>query len=211
MAEWNIYKAICGVMADVGVVKKKDSNDFDHYKYRGIDAVMNALHPAMVKNQIFVIPEVLEQTREDRVSRKGEPMIYSVAKVQYKFVADDGSFITAVVIGEAMDREDKSMNKAMSAAFKYACFQTFCIPTEELLDDNGADMVDSEQDSPEPAPTTEQQKQIPMASEKQINYISKLIGDSAEKAAYANSVNSDISTLTMAQATEIIGKLKAWK
>ena len=41
-----------------------------------------------------------------------------------------------------MDSGDKSMNKAMSAAFKYACFQVFCIPTEE--------MHDSEEDSPEP-------------------------------------------------------------
>lgn len=203
MAEAKIYSAICGVMEDVGAVKKTDENTFDHYKYRGIDAVMNALQPAMVKHHIFVIPQVLEQVREDRLSRKGEPMIYSVTKVQYRFTADDGSYVEAVVIGEAMDRGDKSMNKAMSAAFKYACFQTFCIPTEE--------MIDSETESPEIAPTEEQEKKIPMASEKQVGYISKLIGDSAEKAAYANGVCNDITKLTMAQATEIIGMLKAWK
>ena len=33
-----------------------------------------------------------------------------------------------------MDSGDKATNKAMSAAFKYACFQTFCIPTEEMKD-----------------------------------------------------------------------------
>ena len=33
-----------------------------------------------------------------------------------------------------MDSGDKASNKAMSAAFKYACFQTFCIPTEEMRD-----------------------------------------------------------------------------
>ena len=33
-----------------------------------------------------------------------------------------------------MDSGDKASNKAMSAAFKYACFQTFCIPTEEMQD-----------------------------------------------------------------------------
>lgn len=203
MNESNIYNAICGVMEDIGVVKKNDSNDFDHYKYRGIDAVMNALQPALIKNRVFVIPEVLDHKREDRISRKGEPMIYSVVTVKYNFVADDGSHITAVVVGEAMDRGDKSVNKAMSAAFKYACFQTFCIPTDE--------MIDSEKDSPEVVPTQEQQEQTPMASEKQVNYIYKLIGDSAEKAAYANSVCNDISKLTMAQATEIIDKLKAWK
>ena len=40
----------------------------------------------------------------------------------------------AVVQGEGMDSGDKSSNKAMSVAFKYACFQVFCIPTEEMKD-----------------------------------------------------------------------------
>lgn len=204
-----IYSAICGVMEDVGVVKKTDENTFDHYKYRGIDAVMNALQPAMIKNRIFVIPQVLEQTREDRLSRKNEPMIYSVAKVQYKFVADDGSCIEAVVIGEAMDRGDKSMNKAMSAAFKYACFQTFCIPTEELLEDNGADMVDSETDSPEIAPTEYQKKKIPKASEDQIKYMNALWQKASEdvKAEIKKSY-PDFGNLTMHEASDIIGALK---
>jgi hypothetical protein len=35
-----------------------------------------------------------------------------------------------------MDSGDKATNKAMSAAFKYACLQAFCIPTEG---DNDAD------------------------------------------------------------------------
>lgn len=33
-----------------------------------------------------------------------------------------------------MDTGDKATNKAMSIAFKYACFQVFCIPTEEMID-----------------------------------------------------------------------------
>lgn len=200
MAEGKIYEAICGVMADVGVVKKKDENTFDHYKYRGIDAVMNALQPAMIKNHIFVIPEVIDQKREDRVSRKGEPMIYSVVTVKYRFVADDGSHIVAVVVGEAMDRGDKSVNKAMSAAFKYACFQTFCIPTDE--------MVDSEQDSPEPEPTEQQKEQIPMASEKQISFLKNLGNKSPENMEYIKSRVKSWETLTRHEATEIIGALK---
>ena len=135
MSEGKIHAAICGVMADVGAVSKNDRNEFDKYKYRGIDAVMNALYPAMVKNHVFVTPTVLEATREDRVSRgKQEPLIYSVLKVKYTFYTDDGSSVDAIVVGEALDRSDKSTNKAMSAAYKYACFQTFCIPTEEFID-----------------------------------------------------------------------------
>ena len=146
MAEGKIYKAIVNTMKDIGVVGKGDSNTFDNYKYRGIDAVMNALNPAMIKNGIFVVPTVLETKREERQG-KSQLMMYTVLTVKYTFYADDGSFVDVVVVGEAMDRSDKSTNKAMSAAFKYACFQTFCIPTEE--------MIDSESESPEMAAKVE--------------------------------------------------------
>ena len=148
-----IFEAISQTMKDVGIVKKGDYNTFDKYKFRGIDAVMNALNPAMTKNGIFVIPEVLEHNQEERQSRKGDLMIYTTCKVRYTFYAADGSNVQAVVVGEAMDRSDKSTNKAMSAAFKYACFQTFCIPTEE--------MIDSEVETPEPAP-----RQAPKTAQK---------------------------------------------
>lgn len=133
MAEGKIYAAISNVMKDVGVVGKTDKNDYDHYAYRGIDAVMNALNPAMVKNKVFVTPTIIDSHREERQG-KNTVMVYSVLTVKYTFYTDDGSSVECVVIGEAMDRSDKSTNKALSAAFKYACFQTFCIPTEEMID-----------------------------------------------------------------------------
>lgn len=153
--EGKIYQAIVNTMKDIGVVGKGDSNDFDHYKYRGIDAVMNALNPAMIKNGIFVAPTVLESKREERQG-KSQLLMYSIIKVKYTFYADDGSFVESVVIGEAMDRSDKSTNKAMSAAFKYACFQTFCIPTEE--------MIDSESESPEMCAKSDNQKNAEMTA-----------------------------------------------
>lgn len=134
-----IYSAICGVMEDVGVVGKNDTNVQQKFKYRGIDAVMNALNPAMIKNKIFCTPEILEQTREERQTRSGSNLIYSVCRIRYRFFALDGSYVDAVVVGEGMDSGDKASNKALSAGFKYACFQTFCIPTEELLSDSDKD------------------------------------------------------------------------
>ena len=134
MSEAKIYEAIANVMKDVGVVGKDAKNNFDNYVYRSIDGVMNALNPAMVKNHVFVTPTVLDSQREERVGNKGTTMVYTILTVKYTFYTDDGSSVDCVVIGEAMDRSDKSTNKAMSAAFKYACFQTFCIPTEEMID-----------------------------------------------------------------------------
>ncbi len=141
-----IYKAIHEAMEACQAVGKDSRNPQQGYKYRGIDAVMNAINPALRKAGIFCVPEVQDTSREERTTKNGALMIYSVVTVKYSFFAEDGSSVTATVIGEGMDSGDKSYNKAMSAAFKYALFQVFCIPTEE--------MVDSEIDSPEPQPRT---------------------------------------------------------
>lgn len=130
----NICTAISAVMADIGAIGKDTKNAQQGFMYRGIDAVMNALQPAMVKHNIFVVPEVLEQTREERQNARGTTLLYSILRIKYTFFADDGSNVSCVVIGEGMDTGDKASNKAMSVAFKYACFQVFCIPTEEMKD-----------------------------------------------------------------------------
>lgn len=129
-----IYGAILGAMKDIGAISKDSKNAQQGFMYRGIDAVMNALQPALVQHGIFVVPEVLEQKRGERVTGKGGNLIYSVIKMKYSFIAADGSRVYATVIGEGMDSGDKASNKAMSVAFKYACFQVFCIPTGEMKD-----------------------------------------------------------------------------
>ncbi len=130
----NIYKAINEVMKEIGAVGKNQKNLQQGFMYRGIDAVMNAINPALTNHGVFVVPEVLEQTREERTTNKGNLLIYSICKIKFSFFAEDGSHIEAITIGEGMDSGDKATNKAMSIAFKYACFQVFCIPTEEMVD-----------------------------------------------------------------------------
>lgn len=132
MAE--IYQAIIGVMSDIGVIGKEKKNAQQGFKYRGVDDVMNALQPVMVQRGLFVVPEIIDQKREERQTNRGGNLIYSVCTVRYTFYAKDGSSVQCVVVGEGMDSGDKATNKAMSIAFKYACFQVFCIPTEEMKD-----------------------------------------------------------------------------
>lgn len=130
----NIYETITAVMEDVGAIGKEQKNQQQGFMYRGIDDVMNALSPAFIKHRLFIVPEVLEQRREERQTTKGGNLIYSICRVKYTFYAADGSSISAVVVGEGMDSGDKASNKALAVAFKYACFQVFCIPTEEMKD-----------------------------------------------------------------------------
>lgn len=54
--------------------------------------------------------------------------------MKYTLYAEDGSFIETILPGEAMDSGDKGINKAMAIAYKYLCFQVFCIPVEDMDD-----------------------------------------------------------------------------
>ena len=129
-----IYTAISAIMDECPAIAKKQKNSQQGFMYRGVDVVMNVLQPLMSKHKVFAVPEVLECERSERTTKSGSSLLYTVLKVKYTFYAEDGSSVCAVVQGEGMDSADKSSNKAMSVAFKYACFQVFCIPTEEMKD-----------------------------------------------------------------------------
>lgn len=146
MEQAMIYQRMCNAMADIEAIGKDKYNKQQGFKYRGIDDVMNTLFPIFQKHKLFLTPEVLDQHREERPSKSGGNLIYSILKVRYSLYTDDGSHVSAVVIGEGMDSADKSSNKAMAVAMKYAIFQMFCIPTEDMAKD------DPDGYSPDPAP-----------------------------------------------------------
>ena len=133
--EPQILPALASISMLIGAISKdKRTEQGGKFYYRGIDDVMNALHPLLADAGVTIIPEVLSHEREERTTSGGGRLIYSILRIKYTFYASDGSNVSAVVIGEAMDSGDKASNKAMSVAFKYACFQVFCIPTEEMED-----------------------------------------------------------------------------
>ena len=146
MEEKKIYQCIPAIMADIKHISKDKRNTQQGFMFRGIDQVMNTMKPLLAKHGVFVVPEVIDRQREERASKNGSLLIYSILTVRHHFVASDGSEVCSVTVGEGMDSADKASNKAMAIAFKYACFQVFCIPTEEMAND------DPDAYSPEPTP-----------------------------------------------------------
>jgi hypothetical protein len=127
----NVWRLIADVQAELATkgIGKNQQNKFDDYKFRGIDDVYNALGPILARHGLVVIPQVTSRESTERQSQKGGALFHVVMDVTYRFVsAQDGSEALVPVVGEAMDRGDKAINKAMSAAYKLAAFQVFCIP-----------------------------------------------------------------------------------
>lgn len=153
----SVYKAISAVakeLAEQGI-RKDSRNSQQGFMFRGIDAVYNALAPALVKHGLLILPRITERSVTERVNQKGTVLFYVVVKAEFDFVAtEDGSTHTVVTYGEAMDSGDKATNKAMSIAYKYAAFQAFCIPTEETAIDADAE-VHHVAPQQKPAPTPE--------------------------------------------------------
>ena len=178
-----IYALMGEAMRKISAISKDSVNKTQGFKYRGIDAVMNALYPVMSELGLFVVPEVLEQTREERTTvkvfdnqEKRTTLLYSILKIKYTMYAPDGSSVSCVVIGEGMDSGDKASNKALSVGLKYACFQMFMIPTEEMIDpDNESHEVEPKKKTAEPqkkptenAATVTASRKLPAEPEKQF-------------------------------------------
>lgn len=144
-----VYKAIINVMADIskeGIPKVSPENKGDKgvpWKYRKIDDMYNVLCPMLAEHKLMILPKVLERSSVERTSAKeNKALFFTTIKVLFTLVsAEDGSSHEVITYGEAMDNSDKSTNKAMSAALKYACLQCFMIPTEG---DNDADATNHE-------------------------------------------------------------------
>lgn len=135
----SVYQTINAIQAELCKegITKSSKNATQGYMFRGIDAVYNTLSPLMASHGLCIMPRMLARTVTEQQSKNGGILFYVVVEAEFDFIcAQDGSKHTVKTFGEAMDSGDKATNKAMSAAYKYAAFQTFAIPTEG---DNDAD------------------------------------------------------------------------
>lgn len=144
-----VYRAINLVhqeLSKIGI-QKDSKNKFDNYMFRGIDAVYNTVSPILAKHGLLILQRVLDCSTVERLSKDGKTLFFSTVNVEFDLVScSDGSKHTIKTVGEGMDRSDKSINKALTAAYKYALFQCFCIPTESTEADKESNEVKSKEE-----------------------------------------------------------------
>lgn len=132
-----VNEAIAKVMAEVGAVGKDQKNTQQGFNFRGIDATVNALSPAMRKHGVTVRPCGVEQIAYEQFQFKNGGRGTSCRVVaSFAFRGPEGDEVVSTVAAEAMDSGDKATPKAMSVAFRIALLQTFALPTQETDPDH---------------------------------------------------------------------------
>jgi len=210
----HVYQAISSVMARLAKegIGKDRKNESQGYKFRGIDDVYNALAPLLSESGLCILPKVKSREVIERQTRNGGAVFYVTVDVDFHFVSvKDGSTHVVSMSGEAMDSGDKATNKAMSAAYKYACLQAFCIPTEG---DNDADATTHQ--------VVPQEQSIPVVTKGKTKSAEKIIGAEEVKTItnLAELANipldvicdkykiTDISQLPVSKTPEVIARLQ---
>jgi hypothetical protein len=141
MAAPSVYNGINAITADLAQsgIPKNRRNSAENYEYRSIDDVLDKLAPLLAKHRICVLPRARERLLTERHERGDELLFHVSLRVEFHLTsAEDGSSHVVEAFGEALDGSDKATAKAMSAAFKTAMLQTFCIPVHGS-DDPDAD------------------------------------------------------------------------
>lgn len=118
------------------------------YHYAGAEEVISEIRPAMVLNGLSIAPVRSELVLQDKIHlANNKAMTHSVLKVTFRLSHVSGQSEEIETFGEAADSMDKSINKCMTAALKYALLQSFLL---QGAHDDPDDYASQEQ-IPEPA------------------------------------------------------------
>lgn len=127
----NANEVIRLVMAEVRGLGKKQRNEVQNFNFRGIDAVMNTVGPALREAGGFIVPQLVSADYAQVTTAKGGFM--NVARIVAKFEVhgSEGEPVVGQVAAEAFDSGDKATSKAMSVALRTFLLQLLCLPTDE--------------------------------------------------------------------------------
>lgn len=130
-----IHLAMIAILGDIEAIAKSRENSGQGFKFRGIDDILNELHPIFRAHGVYILPGIANKTSRDAgATKSGTVITRSEVTMRYTFIASDGSSVTAEMPGEGLDSNDKATPKAVSMALKSTLIQTFLIPTADVVD-----------------------------------------------------------------------------
>jgi ERF superfamily protein len=127
-----VHIAWSRVMGDVQWIGKGRSEGL-RYEFRGIDAVLNAVGPALRKHGVSVVQTLVEPTYATTPTSNNKLMNLCRVTVTYQVIGPRGDFLPFALqsVGEAFDSGDKATPKAVSVALRSLYINSLAIPTGE--------------------------------------------------------------------------------
>ena len=208
MAEMNIYQRMSAITNEITAVAKNLAvgTGKSSYKAVGEADVLAAVRPAEQKFGVYSFPvdrEIIESAvlTSMKVYNGQEfetKQQFMRLRTVYRFVNMDKpeEYIDIATYGDGVDPQDKAPGKAMTYADKYALLKAYKIITGEDPDQKASEPLNGKEEN------------IPMASEKQINYLKNLGAKDEANAAVIRSRVKSWGSLTMAEARALIEELK---
>lgn len=131
-----------------GGVSYKSTN----YKYLSAEKTIKVMREELAKHKLVVYPVKQESQRNGNITH---------LDITYRLVDTENpeDFIEVVSCGDGMDTADKASGKAMTYAYKYMFWRTFCIPVGDDPDKIASEQLVDEQKASQSAtePITELQ------------------------------------------------------
>lgn len=124
-----VFAAWSAVMNDVQSIEKGEFNKAQGFRFRGIDAVMDVVGPALRKHGVLVVPSGTDLSAETYQTSKGTPMRNVTVTMQYTVYGPGGDHFVGVSFGESADAGDKAVTKAQSVALRTFLLQSLMVPT----------------------------------------------------------------------------------
>jgi len=128
----SLYRRMAEAMAQIKRLPKRGKNTHFNYEYVTDSDVLDAVRGAMGNVGIAFFNDVVDMSKD---GNRTEIMLDAM-------FADSETGATVIVtwVGEALDSQDKGMNKALTGAVKYGLLKTFLMSTgEDDPDDEAAE------------------------------------------------------------------------
>ena len=124
-----VVSALTRASASIGAVGKsgKAAQQMGGYAYRGIDDVVNAVSPALIEQQLVIVPFDLETKTEPWAEKWHKVNV----RMLFTILHSSGQWISTEMVGQALDNGDKGLGKARSYCLRELLTRMFLIPTSD--------------------------------------------------------------------------------
>lgn len=114
-------------------IGKDGVNNFQKYKYRGIDQVIQSFSKPLFENKILTVVQPELDVKTDYQS-DGKTTYTTINGTIRFYCTEDGSYLDRSYVGQSKSAQCKDLEAARSFAYRSALLETFCVPFEGVVE-----------------------------------------------------------------------------